>query len=236
MPDSIDSKVNINVSDELLGRIKEALGKPSIEGLKFYEQIGVTDSEEARQTADWIYDHGLPAHTCYENDRFYIAHRFNLSAEKKKESTLRLIINGMVGYFEPTTHQGFSLGNYLMQNRAIRPKKDKTEYQFLEDDEIRGIAIAFGISHEELEKCAYIACEFGLGKGYNASKPKSENQDAICASTKINSNVIQHLAETYLSDGRKDEILQRLSNMKSEGLRRGYDALSRLVVEVVEAK
>lgn len=160
-----------------------------------------THSQEIREIADLLYESWAIPHPSCENDLFYLAHKFDLDPEKKKESALRLIINGMVGYFEPKTHHGLNV-EMLLSDLGVKihyPECHYMGYTFLLTCSIRRIASKFGITNEELADCAYIACEFGLGKEQSFQKSRAENRDAVGGSTPISLSKVQDLEFLVLS-------------------------------------
>jgi len=59
--------------------------------------------------AMFVFDHGLPSHQCYWNDRFCVAVMLNLPKRMQQKAAWCVINNGMTGYWEWHTHYGFSM-------------------------------------------------------------------------------------------------------------------------------
>lgn len=94
---------------------------------------GKKDSEEARDLAREEFDHKLPSHNCYWNDRFCIAHQFDLDKKRKREAAIWVHANGQSGYYETITHYGFNLNQILIDHGIPEENLPSTEEKRMYD-------------------------------------------------------------------------------------------------------
>jgi len=209
MNEDIEQQIDQGIkSGKKVGTIIESLPESRIKALELIlNKYGGTHLQEVREIADDLYEKGQFPHASCDNGLFYLAYKFGLADEKKKESALRLIINGMVGYFEPKTPI-FDVEKLLndLGVKIYYPECHYNFYTFLSNCSIHNIASKFGITNEELADCAYIACEFGLGKSYDPERSRAENRDAVSGSTPITLKKVKDLEICFLEGEKQKDI------------------------------
>ncbi|MCK4670833.1 MAG: hypothetical protein KAT43_06530 [Nanoarchaeota archaeon] len=208
------------LSTDNLQKVTEIMTRPFITALRLFVALGAEQSETAQWMALHKYEHPGSPHNSFNNDRFYIAHRFGLDDDKKRASARALIINGMAGYYEPKTHGGFRLSDYLCELGIIEkpdynlgPKEGL--YAFLGKNRIRKIAEKFGFTDDELADCAEEVCEWSFKKIYPETR---DILDDMGPNFSLNGNTIllirqlSSLAQTFLSGERLDAMRTRISD------------------------
>ncbi len=100
------------------------------------------------------------------NDKFYLAHAFDMSQERKKESANKLMENAMAGLYEGVTERGFELNNFIIYHYVIiNPERNWTKstpddrktsqtYYRLNAKDIRVISNRCKLSDEDLAQNA----------------------------------------------------------------------------------
>lgn len=167
--------------------IKDVRTPGRLEGVAWYTGFhgGITDDEGhyghghfhlLRALANRDYDL-LPNTPTGWNDRFFLAHFIRgLGQQRETESAVKLVANGMAGFFEWVTERGFKLENHLAAFTRIRPdlnyqrtygvsdpsqlpddfdsEKEPHSLYFLNSDDIHQIAHFCKLTPEHLAEAA----------------------------------------------------------------------------------
>ena len=186
-------EVQMSVSD--LRSFTELMSSPNCGSLRLFHAIGKEKSATAQCIDDYEYEH-INDHNCYKNLCFCIAHLFDLSEERKRQSGLGVIENAMAGYFEPVTHGRFRLNDLLLKMGALEyPVSDNDGYAALTHRRIKKMADKLQTRDEDLALCALNVINWSLGQAYKVEGLES----TFCASTCIDVNQAEDLAREYLA-------------------------------------
>jgi hypothetical protein len=190
----------LNLSGPDLADFTELMSEPDCGALRLFLAIGEEKSTTAQWMADFRYDH-RSAHSCYRNDSFCLAQLFDLDDQRKKESRLWVIENGLAGYYEAITHAGFNMNSVLFGMGVEAHLPEGHNYHQLQQDQIRGIAKIFGFGDEDLAGAAENVVNWILKRGYNV-----EVQTSVCADSPLPLFEAEELARTYLSRQKQGEL------------------------------
>jgi len=146
--------------------------RSNLDELKRLDEEGKANTLEAQAIALEVYEHGLPMHQCYWNDRLYIALRFGLDEQHQKRAIVNSVIsNGRSGYFEQTTHFGFD-NRKLLQEQGIPlellPEEEKPylDYQELDERVIEIVTKKFGVDLNNRKELERLAGDYYHSQGY----------------------------------------------------------------------
>jgi hypothetical protein len=121
--------------------------KMTIKELQKLDKKGRLNTPEAKEMALEAYEKGFPPHTCYWNDRFYIAVKADLPENYRNLAAHKSMQNGINGYFETRTHFGFDMIKLLedlgFEEPQIKIKEKNIIYYSLESEVIKFIQDKF---------------------------------------------------------------------------------------------
>jgi hypothetical protein len=195
--DSIQKKLGIDLTQDDDSSLKAA-SDPSYDNLRLLLAAGLHESRQAVFMADQLFNADSD-HACYNNDSFCIAYLFGLDDPRKHAATLRVIENGMAGYYEGVTHNGFYLSDLLINLRAMTPIGQPNLYCHLKEKRIRGIAKALAISNSELAECAEKVCRWSFATGYGLYIDSSLYD--FQADSPLHISRLEMIADAYLPKG-----------------------------------
>jgi len=193
------------IESENQSRYAELFSEPSCDALKLFLNAGKQKSQTAQWMANRLYGwhRGTQAHSTNGNDSFWIAHLFELSEENKKESSLWVVENGLAGYLEGITHQGFDLVGLLKKMGALEGVHSTNNgYIALSHPRIKDLAKVLKISDNELADCAENIILWCLNEGYLVREAKT----TFSASTPFLLSEAEVLARTYLDASRRSDL------------------------------
>jgi len=184
----------LNLIGRDLTKIVKAMQEPSTAALKIFLSAGEEKSPTAQWMAKSMYNR-FPMHNCYENDKFYIAHAFDLSAQKKHRTALALVENCMAEYFEPKTHGQFDLSGLLEKLGAPLhiPYIEGKMYYGVQHRKIKSLAEKLKIRNKELGECARSVINWSLRQAFGI-----EGKTRFGAGSALTIDELADIAGAYL--------------------------------------
>jgi len=208
--------------------------------IRAYLETGEGSEAEAKELAEQEVEKGLKnygaTHSCYANDTAFLMWRFGLN--KDNWAGLRVVENGMAGFFEPITHNRFKLGELLTTKFGVREFPVTTEYLSLGMPLLRELQEKLGLSTDHMVDCANRVCLWSIDSLHGEALLTADERKYGLSSggSTLYRPSIQALSDSYLPDTpharRITELLKQTENAPkrlSVGIKKWAEAEEMLI-------